>query len=379
MRLALHNGSILTPTGWVEDRVLLIDDERIEALVVEDDPRCAQAELIDLRRQRLLPGFIDIQVNGGGGALFNDEPSVDTIRRIGAAHRRFGTTGFLPTLISDDRETIQRAVDAVSAAIAAGVPGVLGVHIEGPCLNRQRKGTHDAAKFRDLDDQDIAVLGSLRGGCILLTLAPEMTRVSTIARLRETGVIVSAGHSNASYADMRRALDHGVSAVTHLFNAMSPLTSREPGVVGAALDDPTCWCSIIVDGVHVDPVVLRIALAARQQQRFILISDAMPNVGSDQPYFLLQGRRIEQTNGRLLDPDGVLSGSSLDMASAVRNAHRWLDLPLQQAVHMASAAPAEFLGLSESTGSIRPGLRADLVLVDQQVQVLRTWIGGREG
>ena len=377
MRQALHNGTVLTPQGWIEDRVVLVSDGLIEALVADDDPRCVDATLIDLQRQRLVPGFIDIQVNGGGGVLFNDDPSVATIRRIGEAHRRFGTTGFLPTLISDDRDTIRQAVDAVSAAIAEGVPGVLGVHIEGPCLNRQKKGTHDAAKFRDLDDDDIAVLGSLRGGRTLLTLAPEMTSVATIARLREAGVIVSTGHSNATYAEMRRAIEHGVSAVTHLFNAMSPLTSREPGVVGAALDDPRCWCSVIVDGVHVDPAVLRIALAARGGKRFILISDAMPNVGSDQPHFLLQGRRVEEKDGRLLDPDGVLSGSSLDMAAAVRNAHRWLNLSLEQAVLMASAAPAEFLGLRNATGAIAAGLRADLVLLNEGTQVVRSWIGGR--
>lgn len=378
MRQALHNGKLLTPQGWLEQQVLLIKDGLIEALVSEDDSRCLDANLIDLQGQRLLPGFIDIQVNGGGGALFNDDPSVATIRRIGEAHRRFGTTGFLPTLISDDRDAIRRAVEAVNAAIAEGVPGVLGVHIEGPCLNRHKKGTHDAAKFRDLDDEDIEVLGSLSAGRTLLTLAPEMTSTATIARLSQAGVIVSAGHSNASYADMRRALDHGVSAVTHLFNAMSPLTSREPGVVGAALDDPRCWCSIIVDGVHVDPAVLRVALAARQRQRFILISDAMPSVGSDLPHFLLQGRRIEEKSGRLLDPDGVISGSTLDMASAVRNAQQWLGLTLEQSVHMASAAPAEFLGLQDRTGAIRPELRADLVLVDQNIKVQRSWIAGNE-
>src|SRR5262245_38621073 len=208
----------------------------------------------------LLPGFIDTQVNGGGGVLFNSQPTLDTIRRIGRAHRQFGTTGFLPTLISDDLEVLERAVSAVQAALDAGVPGVLGIHIEGPFINVERKGVHDPAKFRRIDDEAIRLLTSLRGGRTLVTLAPETTTPQVIERLAAAGVIVCAGHTNASHAVIRTALDHGLRGFTHLFNAMSQLTAREPGVVGAALEDERSWCGIIVDGRHVDPVVLRIAL-----------------------------------------------------------------------------------------------------------------------
>ena len=376
MRQCLDNGRILQGDELVEGRALLIQGARIQALVAPDDPRCAEAEPIDLQGGLLLPGFIDVQVNGGGGALFNDDPSVETIRRIGAAHRRFGTTGFLPTLISDDREAIAAAIEAASQAISEGVPGVLGVHIEGPCLNLRRRGTHDPAKLRDLEEADIAILASLRGGRTLVTLAPEMTSSRTIARLREAGVIVCAGHTDASHAQMRQALADGVSGVTHLFNAMSQLGSREPGVVGAALEDPECWCGIIVDGLHVAPATLRVALAAKRHERFLLVSDAMPSVGSDDGSFMLQGRRIEKVGGRLLDPDGVISGSALDMASAVRNACEMLGLGLPEAVRMASAQPAEFLGLDQEVGRIAAGLRADLVWLDQGLCVRGTWIGG---
>jgi N-acetylglucosamine-6-phosphate deacetylase len=376
MRHCLLNGRILLDDGLVDGYAVLLADGRIEGVVSTGDPRCDEAERIDLGGDLLLPGFIDVQVNGGGGALFNDDPSVATIRRIGEAHRRFGTTGFLPTLISDDREAIAAAVSAASEAIDAGVPGVLGVHIEGPCLNLRRRGTHDPAKLRDLEDADIAILAALRGGRTLVTLAPEMTSSRTISRLREAGVIVCAGHTDASYAQMRQALADGVSGVTHLFNAMSPLASREPGVVGAALEDSDCWCGIIVDGQHVAPATLRVALAAKRHQRFLLVSDAMPSVGSSSNSFTLQGRRIEQVEGKLLDPDGVISGSALDMASAVRNACDLLGLSLPEAVRMASTQPAEFLGMQGETGSIRAGLRADLLQVDEGLQVRRSWIGG---
>ncbi len=377
MRQALRNARLLLDDGVVDDRVLLLQGGRIEAVVAPDDTRLRTALIRDLDGGLLLPGFIDAQVNGGGGVLFNDDPSVDAVRAIAATHRRYGTTGLLPTLISDDRARIARAIEAVRESLALGVPGVLGVHIEGPCLNEIKKGAHDAAKFRDLDEDDIAVLSSLRTGRTLVTLAPEMTSPSTIARLVAHDVIVSAGHTNATHAQVTEALRHGVRGFTHLFNAMSGLTSREPGVVGAALSDPESWCGIIVDDHHVDPTVLRIALACKRHERFILVTDAMPSVGSTRDHFFLQGRRIEVRDGRCVDEHGTLSGSDLDMASAVRNAVRLLGLPLTEAARMASTYPAQFLGISNEYGRIAPGYRANLVLVDEDIAVRETWIDGR--
>lgn len=378
MRRALHNARLLTPAGLLDGHALLLDGARIAAILPDDDARLAGVVREDLGGGLITPGFIDVQVNGGGDVLFNEAPTLESIRRIGAAHARFGTTGFLPTLISDERAAIARAIAATQQAIDAGVPGVLGVHIEGPCLNVSRRGTHDPARFRDLDEADITLLSSLRDGRVLLTLAPEMTTSTTIRRLQQAGVIVCAGHTDASSAQMRQALRDGVCGVTHLFNAMSPLTSREPGVVGVALDDADCWCGIIVDGVHVDPAVLRIALRAKSHRRFLLVSDAMPCVGSGKDGFWLQGRWISVRDGRCVDADGVISGSALDMASAVRNAVHLLGLPLDEAVAMASAQPAQFLGLAGETGRLAAGARADLVLLDAQLQVRRCWIGGVE-
>jgi N-acetylglucosamine-6-phosphate deacetylase len=336
----------------------------------------AGARTRDLQGGLLLPGFIDIQVNGGGGALFNDAPTAQTIAAIGRAHRRFGTTGFLPTLISDELPAVEAAIAGTRAAIAAGVPGVLGVHIEGPFLNPKRKGIHELSKLRRIDEAAFDLLTSLETGRTLVTLAPETTSPNMIGRLVGAGVVVSAGHTNATYATVRSALERGLSGFTHLFNAMAPLTSREPGVVGAALEDAASWCSIIVDGHHVDPVVLRVALRCKPHDRFILITDAMPSVGSDSVSFVLQGKTIAVKDGVCVDEHGTLAGSDLDMAGAVRNAVALLGLSLAEASRMASRNPAEFLGLGDVVGRIAPGYRGDLVLLDDGLQVLDTWIAG---
>jgi N-acetylglucosamine-6-phosphate deacetylase len=375
MRTRLVNGRVLIDGRLDERAAVCIEDGAISAVGRAADH--GVDEEIDLGGLILLPGFIDTQVNGGGGALFNADPSPACIAAIGAAHRRFGTTGFLPTLISDDLEVIDRGVDAVEAAIGAGVPGVLGIHIEGPFLSPRRHGIHDASKIQVLEESMVERLTRLKGGRTLITLAPETTTPGLIERLVGAGAIVSAGHTDADYATMRRALAAGVTGVTHLFNAMSPMLNRTPGVVGAALEDASAWCGLIVDGHHVDPVVLRLALRCRPLDRFMLVTDAMPGVGVDAGSFDLQGRRITVENGVCRDERGVLAGSGLDMAQAVRNAVRMLDLDLGQAVAMASAAPAAFLGMAGRRGRIAPGWIADLVALDDDLTVRRTWIGGR--
>ncbi len=379
MPVALVNGRVLGDAGFLEGRAVLIEGSRVVAVVADDDPRCRNADRHDLGGLLLLPGFLDTQVNGGGGVLFNAEPTVDAIRAIGRAHRRFGTTGFLPTLISDDLHVVARGLAAARAAIDAEVPGVLGIHIEGPYLNVARKGVHNSAKLRGLDEGAVGLLTSLRGGRTLVTLAPEMTTPGIIAKLQAAGVVVSAGHTNATYEEIRTALRHGLRGFTHLFNAMSQLTGREPGVVGAALEDQDSWCGIIVDGRHVDPAVLRIALRCKRHDRFMLVTDAMPSVGAAEKSFTLQGRMISVTDGVLVDEDGTLAGSDTDMATTVRNAVRLLGLELPEAARMASQYPAEFLGLDSELGRIAPGYRANLVLIDDEVQVRETWIDGRTG
>ena len=373
---ALVNARVLTDEGFATGRAVLVDGDRIAGLVDAGDARVRGAERHDLAGAMLLPGFVDAQVNGGGGVLFNDAPTVETLRTIGSAHRRHGTAGFMPTLISDDLSVIAAAIAAVRSAIAERVPGVIGVHIEGPFISEARKGAHDPAKFRDLDARGVQLLTSLGVGRTLVTLAPEVTTPQTIAELVRAGVVVSAGHTDATYEEIGTALAHGVSGCTHLFNAMSPLTSREPGAVGALLDDPDCWCSLIVDGKHVHPAALRIALRCKRPDRFMLVTDAMPIVGSGQDFFMLQGRRIGVRDGVCVDEAGVLSGSAIDMATAVRNTVELLGVPVEQAARMASTYPAQFLRLDHELGRIAPGYRASFTVLDDSLRVRGTWIDG---
>ena len=370
-----HNGHVLTERGFERDVSVVVEDGFIVALLHGEPPA---GDAIDLGGGYLVPGFIDTQVNGGGGVLFNNDTSVDAINAIGRAHRRFGTTGFLPTLISDDAAVMQRAITATRDAIEQGVPGVLGIHLEGPYLAPARKGTHDDAKFRVPDATEIAMATSLDNGVSLLTLAPERVSAAAIRAIVERGGIVTAGHTAGSYDEIRVGIDAGITGFTHLYNAMTPLQGREPGAVGAALEDDACWCGVIVDGVHVHPASLRVALKAKPRGRVFLVTDAMPMVGGDDPSFDLYGETITAIDGVVRNAAGALAGSALDMASAVRNSVHLLGLPLDEACRMAAQYPAEFLGIGGSHGRIAPGYRADLVLLDGEVCVQRSWIGGVE-
>lgn len=377
MATALINARVLRNATLLDDHCVLIDAGRIVEVAPAAAAHGPGIERVDLEGGLLLPGFIDTQVNGGGGVLFNDAPSVEAIRQIGRAHRHFGTTGFMPTLISTDLEVVAQAIRATRGALAAGVPGVLGIHIEGPYLSVERKGVHDQAKLRELDESAVGLLSSLGAGRTIVTLAPEVTTPEIIQRLADSGVIVSAGHTNATYAEVTEALRHGLRGFTHLFNAMSQLTSREPGAVGAALEDSASWCGIIVDGEHIAPAVLRLALRCKPHERFMLVTDAMPALGTDLRTFELQGRRIFVCGPVCYDEEGRLAGSNIDLASCVRNAMTLLGLPLHEAVHMASLHPAEFLGLAGELGRIEPGYRANLVLTDEALHVRATWIDGQ--
>jgi N-acetylglucosamine-6-phosphate deacetylase len=360
---------VLTPDGVVTDVSVTLEAGRITAIT---PGRLGEAVGPGL----LAPGFVDLQVNGGGGALFNDDPSVATIATIGAAHRRFGTTGFLPTLISDDLEKVDAAIAAVEAAIAAGVPGVLGVHLEGPFLEPARKGVHDPAKFRRLDAELVPRLTALRGGATLITLAPEAADREAIVALRAAGAIVALGHSDASFESASAALAAGAQGFTHLFNAMSPLASRAPGMVGAALDHATAWASLIADGRHVHPAALRLAYRALGPERFVLVSDAMPSVGLDNPKpFLLFGQEVRVDGLSCVTPDGVLAGANLDMLSAVRVAADALGLSMEKAIPLAAASPSAALGQRGARGVIAPGAAADLIVL-RDGAVAAAWIAG---
>jgi N-acetylglucosamine-6-phosphate deacetylase len=322
----------------------------------------------------LAPGFIDVQVNGGGDVLFNDQPTMQGACTIAGAHRKFGTTGLLPTLITDSSEKMRLALDAANTVVSRE-PGVLGVHLEGPYLSPEKPGVHDPHQIRQPCADDLAMLTAPRNGVLLVTLAPEVVPPGFIARLVAAGVRVSLGHSMASYRQTRAAMAEGLTGFTHLFNAMRPLSSREPGPIAQALESPDAWYGLIVDGVHVDAAMLRLAL--RGLGRPLLVTDAMPPVGGGRSSFSLHGETITVRDGCCVADNGVLAGTVLDMATAVKNCVRLLEVPLPDALRFASTHPAAFLGLEHVLGRLAPGYRTDLVAFDpNDMTVLATWVAG---
>jgi N-acetylglucosamine-6-phosphate deacetylase len=357
-----------------ENAAVIVRGDKIAALV----PRGEVPQSLAMRKLPdgawLAPGFIDIQVNGGGDVLFNDAPTPDTIRTIMAAHRRFGTTSLLPTLISDTPAKMEQAV-AASEDVAQTNPAVLGIHLEGPFLSSQKVGVHDPRAFRRPTTQDIALITMKRKGVTLVTLAPEEVGPDVIAELTAAGIHVALGHSMATYAQTKAAMAQGLRGFTHLFNAMRPLDSREPGPVAAALESTDAWYGLIVDGIHVAPAMLRLGM--RGAGHPILVTDAMPPVGGAGRSFSLNGEKIAVREGRCAREDGTLAGAYLDMATAIRNCVRLLDVPLEAALHFASTHPAQYLGLGRTLGRLLPGFRADMVALNgQDVNVLETWIAG---
>ncbi|WP_336490240.1 N-acetylglucosamine-6-phosphate deacetylase [Methylobacterium nigriterrae] len=360
------------------DRTVVVRGGRIVDLT--PNPPSA-ARLVRLPQGAILaPGFVDVQVNGGGGVLLNDDPSPAGIARIAAAHRRLGgTTALLPTLISDTRPVIRTAIQAVSSAMAAGVPGILGIHLEGPFLSPQRPGIHDPARLARFEPGDIALLTGLGGtGITLVTLAPEAVPPGTVAGLVARGARVCAGHTADEGSAIRAALDEGLSGFTHLFNAMSQLGPREAGAVGIALTDDRAFAGIIADGHHVGDVALVLARRMKGPGRLMLVTDAMSPVGDPEARatFTLFGRTIHREGSRLAGADGTLAGSMLTMAGAVRHMTARGGASLEEALTMASLTPARFLGLDAQIGRIAPSFAADLVALDRELHVLGTCVRG---
>lgn len=359
-----------------ERTAVVVDGARILDLVPTTDlPRTMSTRAMP-EGAWLAPGFIDMQVNGGGDVLFNDQPSAQAARSIAAAHRRRGTTGLLPTLISDSAEKMRLALQAVNAAVGSE-PGILGLHLEGPYLSPEKPGVHDRRQLRQPSPAELAMLTAPRDGVLLVTLAPEIVPAGFIAQLVAAGIRVSLGHSMASYQQTRAAMAEGLTGFTHLFNAMRPLSSREGGPIARALESPDAWYGLIVDGVHVDPAMLRLAL--RGLGHPILVSDAMPPVGGHRSSFSLHGDTITARDGYCVRDDGTLAGTVLDMAAAVRNCVHLLGVPLPEALRFASTHPATFLGLGQTLGRLAPGYRADLVAFDAtDMTVVATWVAGQE-
>lgn len=357
------------------DTALVIAAGRVQGLVpINALPKGMPSS--EVEAAVLAPGFVDWQVNGGGGVLLNDGPTVEGVRTIAQAHARFGTTALLPTVITDAESVTERAADTVGAAIAAGVPGVVGIHFEGPHISPQKNGVHDARFIRPLAASDIARLTRSDLGAVVATVAPECVDLDDIALLATQGVIVSLGHSAADFERATAAFSAGARAVTHLFNAMSGLHHREPGLAGAALANPAVFCGLIADGHHVHPAMLDLVARTGPVARLTLVTDAMPSVGCAADTFELNGRTVRREGGRLTVADGTLAGSDLDMASAVRFMVERCGVALPAALAMASRAPAALLGLTDR-GHLRRGARADIVALNADLTVSSVLIGGR--
>ena len=360
---------------FYEGSAVCIDAKHIGGIIPTSEiPAEANCETLS---GTLAPGFIDAQVNGGGGVMFNNAPTTETLEQITLGHRQAGTTGLMPTIISDTPEIQRAAANAVSAARANDCPGILGIHIEGPFFDPARRGTHKAEMIRKMDAEDLAWLASLNDYPVIVTLAPEHTAPGDVAVLSSAGINVCAGHTNASYEQVEAALNEGLRGFTHLFNAMSPLTARTPGTVGAALDSDTSWVGIIADGHHVHPASIRIAQRSLPRGKLLLVSDSMSTVGTHEASFELYGERIELHEGKLVNAEGALAGSAIGLNDAVRYCHRVVGISLDECLRMASLYPASFLKLEDRLGRIAPGYRSDLVLFDDDINVSDTWVAGQ--
>ncbi|GAA0361098.1 N-acetylglucosamine-6-phosphate deacetylase [Bowmanella denitrificans] len=325
----------------------------------------------------VVPGFIDVQVNGGNGVLLNDCPTLAGLRNIFAAHSRFGTTAMLPTLITDSLDCMQRTADAIAQALTSGEPGIVGVHFEGPHMSLAKRGVHSPQYLRSISAAEMAVFARQDLGVKVITVAPEVVSPTQISELVAMQVRVCLGHSNANAEQVQAALQAGASGFTHLYNGMSALTSREPGMVGTALADEHSWCGLILDGHHLHPLSARLAIRAKGVDKIMLVTDAMPPVGTQDTEFAFYGEKVRREGSKLLAPSGSLAGSVLDMAGAVRYAVESLDVGLDDALLMASHSPATFLGIQDHHGSLQVGRRADMLLLDKQLQVQHAWLAGQ--
>jgi N-acetylglucosamine-6-phosphate deacetylase len=358
---------------FLEDSALIVEDGRVRGIVPHADR--PNGETVDLGGGVLAPGLVDWQVNGGGGALFNQTPDVETIRQIIVSHRACGTSALLPTVITDAPEILSAALAAAREAQAT-IPGALGVHVEGPFIDPRRKGAHPAEWIRPLREADAAALIGARAGVMVVTLAPVSASNEAIARLARAGIIVSVGHAEATCEEALAAFGAGARSVTHLYNAMSQLEHRAPGLVGAALADPRITCGFIADGFHVHETAGRVALRTKGAGRIALVSDAMPSAAGGPRQYELHGRRVTQSGLKLTLEDGTLAGAAITMLDAVRYCVARLGASPGEALRMATLTPAQLLRIEASHGSLRPGARADLVHLSEDLQLFGVWIGG---
>ncbi len=376
---ALIGATIGLGSTAVSDSAVLISDDTIVGICTEDKIPSDFTPL-QLNGGTLIAGFVDLQVNGGGGLLFNNDPTVETIKTITQAHARLGTCRTLVTLISADKSTTSKAIQAATQASRQNIPGFLGLHLEGPHLSIEKKGAHSERVLRKMNDEDLQELCDAKKALpyLMITVAPEMVSPEQIACLAEAEIIVSLGHSNASSDQSNQAFQAGAACTTHLFNAMSALNHREPGLPGATLFNDNIYAGIIADGVHVSPAALSLAVRSKKGPgKLFLVTDAMATAGTSEQQFQLDGRTISRSNGRLVLPDGTLAGADIDMLGAMRCLIEDVGVLPEVAARMASSYPSACIGAIENLGSVATGFFANVVHIDDDMQLQQVWLDGK--
>ena len=359
---------------------LIIQNNKVAEIIAEEkvDPKTEQ---IVLAGGLLTPGFVDLQVNGGGGVLFNDNPSLENLKTICEAHIKLGSTSILPTLISDSPEVNKQAILAITDALDQKINGLVGLHLEGPHLARARKGAHEERFIRPMKEFDCLELESLANKIpnLMLTVAPEAVSSEQITRLSKAGAIISLGHTDCTFNQAADAVRAGATCATHLFNAMSPFGGREPGLVGAVLDTGKLFSGIIADGFHVNKTSINLALRAKEAPgALFLVSDAMSTVGSDQKHFFLNDRLIARSQGKLILEDGTLAGADINLSDAVKYMVNVVGISQDDAIRMASLIPAKVLGVESEIGCLAPDARADFLWMKNDLEIEKVWVGGNE-
>jgi N-acetylglucosamine-6-phosphate deacetylase len=368
----LTNCDVYTGEGFIPDGTIIIDGSRIVKVGSRAEITSEGTE-VDLGGCTVTPGFIDLQVNGGDDVLFNDVPTVETLQRMANGHAKFGSTGILPTFTTGPPSGMVRAREAVTSFRSRGGSQILGIHFEGPAISPERLGVHERA-FVSRDFPIAVVEGATFP--TMVTLAPEVVDPGVIRRLVGAGVRVSLGYSNGTYEEAIGAIREGATCATHLYNAMSPLTGRAPGVVGACLSESTVFVDVIADGIHCHFGSVRVAWSSKPRGMCFLVTDAMPPVGGSGDAFHLGELAVTVKDGRCITADGTLAGSALDMATAVRNCVQEVGISKDEAFRMASLYPARYLGVETELGSIAAGMIANLVICDNEVFVQGVVIDG---
>ena len=369
---ALINGEIYTGEGIVKNKAIIIDGNRVEALV-DEIPK--DIKVIDLQGKIVAPAFIDLQLNGCGGVLFNDEISLDTLRVMNETNIKTGTTSYLPTLITTTDKNIEKALKLVEENENLEEIGVLGLHIEGPYISIPKKGIHNPAYIRVMSDEIIHKIAKFGSKVTkIMTIAPENAKVEHLKELKDSGINLSIGHTNATYEEALEKVEYFKMA-THLFNAMSSFTSREPGVIGAIFENKSLYTGIIVDGVHSHYGSVKIAKDILKEKLF-LVTDAVAPVGTNMESFMFEGNKVLYKDGKCISPDGTLGGSALTMIEGVQNLVKHVRVSLEEALFMASTYPAKAIRVDDKYGYIKEGYIADLVVLDKELNISNMIVKG---